>query len=107
VWTATDTGGDATLGFRGGVLGRIHDRVQLGLDYTFFMLGVTSAVIGEPVGDDTVNLTLRWQLWRGPHRASRVTGDARCVGVSLKGIEWRRRQRAAAVAELGEVPRPA
>lgn len=57
-----DTGGDATLGFKGGVLGRIGDRVAIGLDYTFFMMGFTSALIGEPVGDDTVNLALRWSL---------------------------------------------
>lgn len=57
-----DTGGDATLAFKAGVRYGINERTAIGIDYTFFMLGVTSAVIGEAVGNDTVNLGIRWAL---------------------------------------------
>ena len=57
-----DTGGDATLGFKGGVRYGINERTEIGIDYTFFMLGVSSAVIGEAVGDDSVNLGIRRAL---------------------------------------------
>ena len=55
-----DTGGDAALAFKAGVRYGINVRTAIGVDYTYFMLGATSAFIGEPVGDDTVNLGVRW-----------------------------------------------
>jgi opacity protein-like surface antigen len=61
-WTDEDTGGDATLAFKGGVRYGFSERVAIGIDYTFFMLGFTSAFIGEAVGDDTVNLGVRWMF---------------------------------------------
>ena len=57
-----DTGGDATFAFKTGVRCGINERAAIGVDYTFFMLGVTSAIIGEPVGADTVNLGVRWMF---------------------------------------------
>ena len=57
-----DTGGDATVAFKGGVRYGFGERTAIGIDYTFFMLGVSSAVVGEAVGDDTVNLGIRWAL---------------------------------------------
>ena len=57
-----DTGGDGVLGFKGGVRYLFSDRYGLGADYTFFMLGATSAFAQEPVGDDTINLTLHWMF---------------------------------------------
>lgn len=55
-----DTGGDATVAFKTGVRCGINERMAIGTDCTYFMLGATSAFIGEPVGDDTVNLGVRW-----------------------------------------------
>lgn len=57
-----DTGGDATLAFKAGVRRGINARAAIGIDYTFFMLGVSSAAIGEAVGNDTVNLGVRWMF---------------------------------------------
>jgi len=54
-------GGDACLSFKGGVRYEVGERLDLGADYTFFMLGFLSAFIGEAVGVDTYNLTLRWK----------------------------------------------
>jgi opacity protein-like surface antigen len=61
-WNENDTGGDATLAFKAGVRYGIGERTAIGIDYTFFMLGITSAVIGEAVGDDTLNLGVRWMF---------------------------------------------
>lgn len=54
--------GDAAFSFKGGARYLFHDRLGLGADYTFFMLGATSALVEEPVGCDTMNLTLHWMF---------------------------------------------
>lgn len=54
--------GDAALSFKGGARYLLHDRLGIGADYTFFMLGATSAIVEEPVGCDTFNLTLHWMF---------------------------------------------
>lgn len=59
LWDDNSTGGDATIAFKGGLRQKVNERMAIGLDYTFFMLGISSAVIGEAVGDDTVNFTVR------------------------------------------------
>lgn len=56
------SGGDAALSFKSGMRYLINSRVGLGADYTFFMLGATSAIVEEPVGCDTMNLTLHWMF---------------------------------------------
>lgn len=56
------SGGDAVLAFKGGARYLFSDRLGLGADYTFFMLGATSAFVEEPVGADTMNLTLHWMF---------------------------------------------
>ena len=61
-WTEEDSGGDATLAFKAGVRHGINERMAIGIDYTFFMLGFASAIIGEAVGNDTVNLGVRWMF---------------------------------------------
>lgn len=61
-WSEEDSGGDATLLFKAGVRHELNERAAIGLDYTFFMLGLTSAFVGEAVGNDTVNLSIRWRL---------------------------------------------
>ena len=58
----SSSGGDAVLAFKGGARYLFSDRMGLGADYTFFMLGATSAIIEEPVGADTMNLTLHWMF---------------------------------------------
>jgi hypothetical protein len=60
--TEKDSGGDALLALRAGARYLVSERLAIGLDYTFFMLGATSALIGEPVGSDTFNLSMRWGL---------------------------------------------
>jgi opacity protein-like surface antigen len=60
--TEEDSGGDGTLAFKGGVRYLLSERVALGLDYTFFMLGATSALAEEAVGSDTFNLSVRWMF---------------------------------------------
>ncbi len=57
-----DTGGDAAIPFKAGVRYALSERTAIGIDYTFFLLGVSSAVIGEAVGNDTFNLGVRWAL---------------------------------------------
>lgn len=59
--TERDTGGDITFAFKGGVRRAVNDRIAVAVDYTFFMLMVSSAFVGEPVGNDTVNLTVQWR----------------------------------------------
>lgn len=56
------SGGDAAVSFKSGVRYLVNERIGLGADYTFFMLGATSAIIEEPVGCDTMNLTLHWMF---------------------------------------------
>jgi opacity protein-like surface antigen len=58
----SSSGGDAALGFKGGARYLLHERLGLGVDYTFFMLGATSAIVEEPVGCDTMNFTLHWMF---------------------------------------------
>lgn len=60
VRTGDSDGGDVSLAFKGGVRYGIDERMAVGVDYTFFMLGFVSAFIGEAVGDDTVNLAVHW-----------------------------------------------
>lgn len=60
--TEEDSGGDATLLFKGGVRYRLSERAAIGLDYSFFMLGATSALAEEAVGSDTFNLSVRWMF---------------------------------------------
>ncbi len=60
--TEKDSGGDALLALRAGARYLVSERLAIGLDYTFFMLGATSALIGEPVGSATFNLSVRWGL---------------------------------------------
>lgn len=57
-----DSGMDATFGFKGGVRRGINDRAAIGIDYTYFMWGIASLILGEPAGNDTVNLTIQYQL---------------------------------------------
>lgn len=56
-----DTGADYTFGFKGGVRRDIGERAAIGIDYTYFMWGVASIFLGEPAGNDTVNLTVQWR----------------------------------------------
>ena len=58
----SSSGGDAAFTFKGGARYLFDERWGVGADYTFFMLGASSALIGEPVGCDTVNLTLHWMF---------------------------------------------
>jgi outer membrane protein W len=62
VWNETSVGGDATLVFKGGARHQINERMAIGLDYTFYMLGFLSAFVGEAVGTDTINLGVQWRL---------------------------------------------
>ena len=61
-YRGSPAGGDAALTFKGGARYLFGERWGLGADYTFFMLGATSALVAEPVGCDTVNLTLHWMF---------------------------------------------
>jgi opacity protein-like surface antigen len=54
-----DTGGDAGFQFLVGVRHVIDDRKSIGIGYRFIMLGATSAIAEEPVGDDTLLFDLR------------------------------------------------
>lgn len=60
--TEEDSGGDALLALRAGARYLVTERLAIGLDYTFYMLGATSALAEEPVGSDTFNLSVRWKL---------------------------------------------
>ena len=62
IWNEEVAGGDATLAFKAGVRHIINDRMAIGADYTYYMLGFLSAFIGESVGDDTLNLGVRWSF---------------------------------------------
>lgn len=57
-----DSGGDAVFAFKAGSRYLVNERTAIGLDYTFFMLGATSALAEEAVGDDTFNLSIRWRF---------------------------------------------
>lgn len=60
-FTDGKTGTDVTLGFKGGIRRQVRERVAIGIDYTYFMWGGISLILGEPAGDDTVNLTVQWR----------------------------------------------
>ncbi len=60
--TEEDSGGDAVLALKAGARYLVNERLAVGLDYTFFMLGATSALAEEPVGSDTFNLSVRWMF---------------------------------------------
>jgi opacity protein-like surface antigen len=54
-----DTGGDAGFQFLVGVRHVLDERKSIGIGYRFIMLGATSALAAEPVGDDTILFDLR------------------------------------------------
>ncbi len=54
-----DSGGDAGFQFMGGLRYTLDDRKSLGISYRFIMFGVISALISEPVGNDSVLLDLK------------------------------------------------
>jgi opacity protein-like surface antigen len=54
-----DAGGDAGFQFLVGVRHVLDERKSIGVGYRFIMLGATSAIAEEPVGDDTVLFDLR------------------------------------------------
>ena len=61
-WGRSSEGWDGAMSFKGGARYLVNQRLGLGADYTFFMLGATSALTEEPVGADTMNLTLHWMF---------------------------------------------
>lgn len=54
-----DSGGDAGVHFMGGLRYTLDDGKSLGISYRFIMFGVISAVISEPVGNDSILLDLK------------------------------------------------
>lgn len=54
--------------FKGGMRYGINDHVSVGADYTYYLLGTFSLLSSafqeklDPVGNDTVNLTLHWMF---------------------------------------------
>ena len=63
-----DWGADICLTFKGGMRYGINDHMSIGADYTYYLLGAMTIFISaveedlDPVGDDTVNLTLHWMF---------------------------------------------
>jgi hypothetical protein len=53
------TGGDASLAFKGGLHRRINERTAIKIDYSYYMLAITSLFLEEAAGSHTVNLGLR------------------------------------------------
>jgi opacity protein-like surface antigen len=54
-----DTGGDAGFQLLAGVRHVLDERRSIGIGYRFIMLGASSAIAEEPVGDDTILFDLR------------------------------------------------
>jgi opacity protein-like surface antigen len=54
-----DSGGDAAFQFMIGARHVLDERKSIGIGYRFIMLGATSALSEEPVGDDTLIVDLK------------------------------------------------
>lgn len=55
------SGGDVCLAVKGGLRYGLNERMAIGADYTYFMYGAISAIVGEPLGNDTFNLGVHWK----------------------------------------------